>query len=78
MIFSGLINVCLDFFEGLLGTLDVSLDISGNAIIDVLGYGLFIVGRSNLSLILKIVGFWLGVKLVKGPVQWLWDRLPLT
>lgn len=80
MIVEGLLEIICDLIIGLLSgfnALDLDLSVI-TALLDVIGYGVYIIGGDLLLWFAGCVFAWTSFKFVAGLVVFLWKLLPLT
>ena len=68
------------FFQGLFSLFQI-VDLPVNFIdvlLDILCYGVWVVGADLIAIILSNVVFWLTLKYQIGLIVWLWRLLPFT
>lgn len=49
-----------------------------NVLVDILCYGVWVIGADLIAIILSNVVFWLSLKFSVGVTVWLWRLLPFT
>lgn len=76
MVLTKCLNVILDFFDNLLG--NFSVDLSQGSLLDVLGYGVHVVGAKTFYGVLTVFIFFCTLKLYVGVFQWLWEKIPFN